>query len=37
MLSIKKIGSQGEYSGLKDDWAVLLKKSKSDMVFLDFI
>jgi hypothetical protein len=34
MLFVKKINNQSEFSRLKEDWAVLLKKSKSDTVFL---
>ena len=34
MLSIVKISDQNEFANLKKDWAVLLKKSKSDTVFL---
>jgi len=34
MLSIKKISTQNEFSKLKDDWNVLLKKSKCDTLFL---
>lgn len=34
MLSIKKISTRNEFSKLKGDWAALLKKSKSDTVFL---
>jgi CelD/BcsL family acetyltransferase involved in cellulose biosynthesis len=34
MLSIKKVNTQNEFSKLKGDWNTLLKKSKSDTVFL---
>jgi CelD/BcsL family acetyltransferase involved in cellulose biosynthesis len=34
MLFVKKINNQSEFSSLKGDWAALLKKSKSDTVFL---
>ncbi len=34
MLSIKKISTQNEFSELKEDWTDLLKKSRSDTLFL---
>ena len=34
MLSIKKVNTQNEFSKLKEDWTSLLKKSRSDTVFL---
>jgi len=34
MLSIKKISTRNEFSKLKGNWTALLKKSKSDTVFL---
>jgi CelD/BcsL family acetyltransferase involved in cellulose biosynthesis len=34
MLSIKKVSTQNEFAKLKGDWAALLKRSKSDTVFL---
>ena len=34
MLSIKKVNTLKEFSGLKEDWDTLLKKSRSDTVFL---
>ena len=34
MLSIKKISTRSEFSKLKGDWTALLKKSKSDTIFL---
>jgi len=34
MLFIRKINNQSEFSRLKGDWTALLKKSKSDTVFL---
>ena len=34
MLSIVKISDQNEFANLKKDWDALLKKSKSDTVFL---
>mgnify|MGYP001442490961 FL=1 len=34
MLSIRKVSTQNEFSKLKGDWATLLKKSRSDTVFL---
>ena len=34
MLSIKKVNTKNEFSRLKGEWITLLKKSKSDTVFL---
>lgn len=34
MLSVKEINTQNEFSRLKEDWTTLLKKSRSDTVFL---
>ena len=34
MLSIKKVSTQNEFSRLKGCWTALLKRSKSDTVFL---
>ena len=34
MLSTKKVSTQNKFSKLKGDWTTLLKKSKSDTVFL---
>ena len=34
MLSVKKVDTRNEFLKLRGDWTTLLKKSKSDTVFL---